>query len=424
MKICFISNYNVGVGLSGGDRIWTELMKGWRRHAEIVLLGCGEAAAVAARCDVTGVRVLLTREADGSSSYGLVALLKHTCRRLADGVRALRTYSTELADVDVVYSVSDFYPDFWPAFRMKRRNPRIRWIAGYYLFAPPPWAKDSPYKGAQWLRGLIYWLLQRPSYFLVNRYADHVFVTSEPDVKRFVTRRRSANQVTVVQGGVDLTESERYLGGPGVVPVAQRTYDACFVGRFHYQKGILLLMDIWKRVCAQRPQARLAVIGDGHLADEVRAKIAKLGLAANVDLLGYRDAQTKFDIFKQSRVMVHPATYDSGGMAAAEGMAWGLPGVSFDLEALKTYYPRGMVKVPCFDQAAFAATLLRLLDDAPFYQQQATEAHALIVEVWDWHKRAEQVFQSVFNVTPGRQESANKRGRRTGTPGPRANDLC
>ncbi len=392
MKICFISNYNVGFGLSGGDRIFIELMKEWRQHAEIVLLGCEEAIVIAKRGGANQVRFLQTRAADGSASFGLLALLKHTCRRLAAGVRALRTYSSDLADADLVYSVSDFYPDFWPAFLMKRRHPHLRWIAGYYLFAAPPWAKDSPYKGAQWLRGLIYWLMQRPSYFLINRYADHIFVTSEPDVQRFITPRRGRERITVVQGGVDITASERYLTGPAVIPVPTRKYDACFVGRFHYQKGVLLLLDIWKRVCAVRPEAKLAVIGNGPLEAEMREKIAGLGLAENIDLLGFRDGAEKYEVFQQSKIMVHPATYDSGGMAAAEGMAWGLPGVSFDLEALKTYYPRGMLKVPCFDEQAFAAAILRMLTQEAFYLTQASEAHALIVEVWDWRKRAAYVF--------------------------------
>jgi len=39
VKICFISNYNVGFGLSGGDRIFIELMKGWRRHAQVLCWG-------------------------------------------------------------------------------------------------------------------------------------------------------------------------------------------------------------------------------------------------------------------------------------------------------------------------------------------------------------------------------------------------
>jgi glycosyltransferase involved in cell wall biosynthesis len=401
MKICFISNYNVGVGLSGGDRIFIELMKGWRRHATIMLMGCEEALVIAKRCGADDVRFLCTHHADESVSYNLWSLFRHTCRRLAAGIRALKTYSDELDELDVVYSVSDFYPDFWPALLMKRRNPRIVWIAGYYLFAAPPWAKDSPYQGGQWLRGLIYWFLQLPSYFLVNRYADHVFVTSEPDVKRFITPRRGRERITVVQGGVDITESERYLAGPSVIPVASRTYDACFIGRFHYQKGVMLLLDIWKQVCGHRPQARLAMIGDGHLAGEVREKIAQLELGKNVDLLGFRDGMEKFEVFKQSKLMVHPATYDSGGMAAAEGMAWGLPGVSFDLEALKSYYPRGMVKVPCFNEQAFAMAILRLLTDDSFYNEQAAEAHALIVEVWDWRTRAEWIFQSMIQHAKG-----------------------
>ncbi|NLG66068.1 MAG: glycosyltransferase family 4 protein, partial [Actinobacteria bacterium] len=288
------------------------------------------------------------------------------------------------------------YPDLVPAWLLKRRRPRVLCIAGYYLFAPPPWARDTPYKGRHALRGLVYWLMQRPSYWLVRRYADVVFVTSEPDVQRFVTRRRGRERVIVVQGGVDVTASEAWLASDEALPVPQRRYDACFVGRLHYQKGVLLLPDIWRHVCARRPGARLALIGNGHLETDLQRKITAMGLHDNIALLGFRDGPEKYEIFKQSKVMVHPATYDSGGMAAAEGMAWRLPGVSFDLEALKTYYPRGMVKVPPGDTQAFADAVLRLLDDEAWYARVADEAHALIVEVWDWRQRAERVFRATF----------------------------
>ena len=49
-------------------------------------------------------------------------------------------------------------------------------------------------------------------------------------------------------------------------------------------------------------------------------------------------------IFKDSKIVLHAAIYDSGGMAACEAMACELPGVSFDLPALKTCYPKGMFK--------------------------------------------------------------------------------
>lgn len=447
MKIVFIANNNIGFGLSGGDRIFTELIKGWKAHAQIVLMGCQEAIDIARR-NGAEVPFLKTAETNERPNFGIGGLLIHTWRRVRAGVRALETYQEPLKDADAVYSVSDFYPDFWPAFLLKRRNPKILWVAGYYLFAPPPWARVTPYMGLQRLRGLVYWLMQRPSYYLINKYADKVFVTSEPDVHYFVNAKRSRDQVIVVQGGVDVTASEEYLrqcsvssvqcsdsfanrstadktvdravakGNGGLetggrspasdlCSLTSKKYDACFIGRFHYQKGVLILIDIWKKVCDRKPEARLAMIGNGPLEAEVRAKIKALGLERNVELLGFMDGEQKFEVFKQSKVMVHPATYDSGGMAAAEGMAWRLPGVSFDLEALKTYYPQGMVKIGCFDVDAFAAAILRLLTDAGHYEEQARLAHELVLKVWDWKKRAEFVWQSLrleANLPPAERE--------------------
>ena len=404
MKICFISNNNIGLGFSGGDRIFTELIKGWKHYAHILLMGAEEAILISKR---NGVQTdfLQVSEMDHHPRYGIMGLLKHTFQRLKAGIRALKTFEQQLKDVDVIYSVSDFYPDFFPAYLMKRRNPKITWIAGYYLFAPAPWAKDTPYKGMQCFRGLVYWLMQRPSYYLVNKYADKVFVTSEPDVEYFITAKRSRDHVIVVQGGVDVTASQAYLRqsegqGPLLLPPPSsllsppsKQYDACFIGRFHYQKGVLLLIDIWKKVCEKKPDARLAMIGNGPLEEEAQKKVKALGLEQNIELLGFMDGEKKFEIFKQSKIMVHPATYDSGGMAAAEGMAWRLPGVAFDLEALKTYYPQGMVKIPCFDEQRFADTILRLLSDKDYYEEQAKLAHELILNVWDWKKRSARIWE-------------------------------
>jgi len=392
MKICFISNNTIGLGFSGGDRIFTELIKGWKNHATIQLMGAEEAILISKRNGVD-VEFLQVSEMNAHVRCGIMGLFRHTYQRFKAGIQALKTFEWELKDVDVVYSVSDFYPDFYPAYLLKRRNPKITWIAGYYLFAPAPWAKDTPYKGLQRLRGLVYWLMQRPSYYLVKKYADKVFVTSEPDVKHFITSKRSREQIIVVQGGVDVTASEEYhrQGAGGA-----KQYDACFIGRLHYQKGVLILIDIWKKVCEEKSDAKLAMIGDGPLEEEARTKIKALGLEQNIELLGFMDGEKKFEVFKQSKVMVHPATYDSGGMAAAEGMAWRLPGVSFDLEALKTYYPQGMVKIPCFEEQQFADAILRLLNDPSYYDEQAQLAHELILNVWDWKKRAENVWKAML----------------------------
>jgi glycosyltransferase involved in cell wall biosynthesis len=79
-------------------------------------------------------------------------------------------------------------------------------------------------------------------------------------------------------------------------------------------------------------------------------------------------------------------------MAAAEAMAWGLPGVSFDLKALKTYYPKGMLKTNCFDTDEFAENIISLLFDPFKYKAMSLEALQLVNEKWEWNNRAKDIY--------------------------------
>jgi glycosyltransferase involved in cell wall biosynthesis len=297
--------------------------------------------------------------------------------------------------IDYVYSASDFPADSIPCLCLKLKNPKVIWIAGFYLFACPPWKKNSPYKKSAAIRGFVYWLSQILTYYLIKRFSDFVFVTSEPDKERFITSKRSAKNIIVVKGGVDITKSQKYLKTKSNF-IQKRKYLACFVGRLHYQKGILELIDIWEKVVDKLKDSKLAVIGNGVLEKKMIKSIKKKRLEKNIDILGFKDGIEKYKIFKNSKIIVHPAIFDSGGMAAAEGMAWGLPAVSFDLESLKTCYPKGMIKTPCFDINRFAENIIKLSINKKYYKKLSREAIDLIVTEWDWNKRAKDIYAKVF----------------------------
>lgn len=377
--------------MSGGEKIAMELFRRWADRANIMLYSSNLGSHIWDNYRVNNIKkieIMKCKEDSNVLDY---------FRRALFGVLKLGGKILNQNCQNIVYSASDFWPDSIPAFILKMRNPEIKWIAGFYLFAPKPWQRDSPYKGKRWFIGLFYWLTQLPIYWIVKRFADMVFVTSEPDVEKFVTKKRGRDKIVVIRGGVDIKPSEEYLSSGELIPLEKRKYDTCFVGRFHYQKGVLELIDIWKSVCERRPEAKLAMIGVGPLEEEVKEKIVKLSLQNNVKLLGFKDGEEKYEIFKQSKIIVHPATYDSGGMAACEAMAWGLPGVSFDLEALKTYYPKGMIKTPCYDLKKFAENILSLLEDHELYRKMSQEAIEWARE-WDWDKRAEEILQKINQV--------------------------
>ena len=390
----FLSVSYLESGLSGGDRILVEFLRFWGKAFQRYVVAAEDFFVLLKkeRVNVEKEIVLLPQKKYDIDT--ITGRIIYVFERLIKDIQwQKKRYTYQKGDI--VYSSSDFWPDFLPALLMKLRNPKLIWIAGFYLFAPKPWDKNSPYKGKHFIKGLLYYLTQLPAYFFIKRYADIVFVTSEPDRAKFVTKKRPSERVMVIQGFVCMHEIRPLLEKFRDEP---KEFDGCFMGRLHYQKGCLELLLIWKRVLEKKPNARLAIIGDGPLREEMEKRVKELGIEKNVKFFGTLLGEEKYRVFARSRVMLHPATYDSGGMSMAEGMAFGLPGVSFDLEALKTYYPRGVIKTLCYDLDAFADNILRLLEDKSLYQHLSNEARKLIYTVWDNEKRSKELLNGLLSV--------------------------
>lgn len=381
-----IANAALGGGLSGGDRIFIECAKRWARTGhEVYVYVWEEGYAMCRRNRLKNVKYVIWRVSP-YKNFGFAIL--YTIRTIKGIVEALRMHISETSDNIVVYSSSDFWPDSIPAWILKMRFKNIKWVAGFYLFISSPFRETSPYKGKFMLKGFFYFLSQKPVYWLVKKYADMVWVTSEPDRWRFINDRLSPDKVIAIRGGVDVET-------PALIPEPERKkFDAVFVGRFHPQKGVLELIDIWRYVCEKKKDAKLAMIGVGDLEGEVREKIRRYGLEDNIILFGFKDGVEKLRIFKDSKIVVHPAIYDSGGMAACEAMACELPGVSFDLPALRTYYPKGMLKTSCYNLKKFAENILKLLNDDELYRKISKDALDWAKQ-WNWNKRAEELLEAI-----------------------------
>jgi glycosyltransferase involved in cell wall biosynthesis len=397
-RVIIIANNTYGKMMSGGDRIWIELTKNLAEKLNIVLFTSEEGLLLLNKSQETKVNISIIKtdtEFKDNNLYSILGLIKMQIRRTYKGIKYISANMGIIKNSDFIYSSSDFYPDFLSAIFAKIINKKIKWIAGFYLFATFPLSKNTPYKGINRVKGILYWFMQLPSYFIIKRFADYVFVTSEPDIKRFYSKKNNILKILAIKGGIDISESEKYLkSNDSVIPLDRREYDACFVGRFHVQKGCLELIDIWSNV-NKKKKLKLVLIGDGELKHEIENKVAKLSMQSQIEILGFLDGKDKYEIFKQSKLMVHPAIYDSGGMAMAEGMAFGLPGISFDLEALKSYYPKGVIKIPCFDIEAFANAIISLLENEKFYKELSKEAYEY-AKTWDWSERANYIYKQVF----------------------------
>lgn len=392
------ANAALGKGLSGSDRIFIEFSKRLSKKFQVSIHVWSEGYKMCLRQNLKKGRNIYFQiiNADILCNLGFIVCY---ISRIILGLKEAFKLQLSNQKYTIIYSASEFWMDSLPALILKLRFSRITWVASWFQTAPNPFQgftqgnRKTTYK----LSALCYWLMQLPIKPLIEKFADVVLVNNEIEKERFLTLNKNGRAI-VILGAVNLEEIEiwtRLHGGENL----PKAYDAVFQGRFHPQKGVVELIEIWKLVTQSLPNARLVMIGDGPLMSDVKLKIKQLGLEDNVKLLGYVfDGPKKYKTFAQSKIVVHPSFFDSGGMAAAEAMAFSLPAVGFNLDSYKSYYPKGMIKVPVGDLEGFADKIIELVANEGELERIGAEAQKMVSENWSWDQRANQFLDVLKNI--------------------------
>jgi len=131
-----------------------------------------------------------------------------------------------------------------------------------------------------------------------------------------------------------------------------------------FQKGLDTLLDAAAILIRSRPGLRLKIAGRGQDAERVADYVRRLGIEANVDLLGPVDDAQRDALFAGAALALMPSRFEGFGMVAAEAMAAGIPLVASKVDSLPEVVdpPRGGVLVEPGQAADFASAAAHLLD--------------------------------------------------------------
>jgi glycosyltransferase involved in cell wall biosynthesis len=235
---------------------------------------------------------------------------------------------------------------------------------------------------------------------------DSVIAVSKRDGKA-LTELYDLKCVEVIDTGVDL---EFYAMSPAIADPAPGAGTIVFTGAMDWRAnidGIEYLMDeVWPLVIRARPQANMIVVGRNPPAELV-AKAKERGLAW--EFTGFVDDIRPY--VAKSHVYVIPLRVGSGTrIKAFEAMAMGRPVVSttIGVEGLDVTHEQHFLAA---DTAAdFAATILRLLDDAALRDRLARAARGRVEERFSWSHVARQ-FEAICLRALGRKAGNSAGGR-------------
>jgi len=187
----------------------------------------------------------------------------------------------------------------------------------------------------------------------------------------------------------DVARIRAELGLDGVYPVIGA------VTRFYPAKGISFLVGAFPAVLQKFPDARLVLVGDGPLGDDLRAQARALGIDRSVIFTGFRpDAEAFVQLFTVSAV---PSLEEGIGNVAIESVVGGVPVVASREGGLPEVVIEGKsgLLVPPGDSAKLATALLRVLGE-PFLLdrlRQGCREEAARFSIETYTARLEQLYR-------------------------------
>ena len=300
----------------------------------------------------------------GLRERGVPALLLHADTSavarfgdLAGGSVRVETYSLELLRGPAVRAVAKLtsrlrglradvvhVADVWPAAQIAGRLSGARVLVTHHT---PALQRQFSLAGRAWWRAG--WLV-RPD----------VVYTSDTDRR---DDGRSGLRTHVVPLGVDI----------GRFTVSRVSHDGVVIGnvaRLVPQKGQRYLVEALARL----PDARLVIVGDGELRDELQRLAVDLGVADRLELLGARDdvpaLLAGFDAF------AFPSLFEGLGLAVIEAQLAGVPVVATPVGGVQETVVDGVtgLHVAPRDPEALAAAIRRLIGNRAEAERLVAEA--------------------------------------------------
>ncbi|WP_368646144.1 glycosyltransferase family 1 protein [Alkalibacterium putridalgicola] len=161
------------------------------------------------------------------------------------------------------------------------------------------------------------------------------------------------------------------------------------LGRFHESKNHIRLLELFSSIHEVIPHAKLMLIGDGELSEQIKEKTEELNLSDHVLFMGSRN--DAHELLQAMDVFLFPSKYEGLGIAVVEAQASSLPCVVSDTVPDEAVYTKLVTSVNLDEpdsvwvkQIEKAANLER---KSRVTLEDLKEAHYDIAEIASWYNR-------------------------------------
>jgi glycosyltransferase involved in cell wall biosynthesis len=207
------------------------------------------------------------------------------------------------------------------------------------------------------------------AYLFAAKKAKHIFWVSQSSFNGYKFHKLFKKKSTVLYNIIDMNALYEKMQRD----TNEYDYDVVYVGRLTYPKNPERLIEVLKKVCDNRPETKIAIIGSGDLEEKVKMLCSEKNLNGNVSFLGF--LSNPYKIMRDARVMLMTSRWEGTPMCALEALALGLPVVSTPTDGLKEIIISDVNGYLANDDDFLAEKTVSVLKDAQLRERLSRESY-------------------------------------------------
>ena len=191
-------------------------------------------------------------------------------------------------------------------------------------------------------------------HFYIEKMISDIIWVSDSALNEYIFNKRINKKINsiVLRNVVNPYELKEIAGNDK----NKYSFDLIFLGRMEDVKDPLRFINIVSQVQKSKRDLKVAIIGDGTLMDEAKAKINALDLGKNITIFG--NLINPYKILLCSKILVITSRYEGTPMNALESITCGIPIISTPVDGLLELLDKRYL---CSSDNEFIDTIIDLL---------------------------------------------------------------
>ncbi|RHX93478.1 glycosyltransferase family 4 protein [Leptospira yasudae] len=203
-------------------------------------------------------------------------------------------------------------------------------------------------------------------------------------------------KIAVISNGLDLTSFK------GTIKQLNAAPRLLHVGRISYEKNCDVILNAFKLIHDEIPDATLTIIGDGPALPSLKVQAQNLGVENAVTFTGFIKREQLPEEYPKYDLFLTASTMETQGLVILESVACGLPAVGVDSFAIPELIhdgKNGYIAKP-FDVKGIAEKAVAILKDPELYERFSKES----IKISKGHEmnacvdKMEEVYKTVASV--------------------------